>query len=223
MDFETARFNMIEQQVRPWSVLDQDVLDALAAIKREDFVPPAYRAMAFSDLEVPLNVGDERTGESMFSPKVEARMLQALAPRKHEQALEIGAGSGHMAAMLSYRARAVQTLEKHPTLARFATENLRRAGISAVSVEQADGSDPENLPGSQWDLILLSGSVQFLPDAWLQRLKVGGRLAVIVGQQPVMHARLVTRLADDAFDTRTLFETIAPPLHGFARNSSFKF
>jgi protein-L-isoaspartate(D-aspartate) O-methyltransferase len=223
MDFETARFNMIEQQIRPWSVLDQDVLDALAAIKREDFVPPAYREMAFSDVEIPLQIGTERSGEFMLSPKVEARLLQALAPRKHEQVLEIGAGSGFMAALLAYRARAVISLEINPTLASFASDNLRNAGFIAASIEQADGANPANLPGSQWDVIILSGSVPYLASEWLDRLKLGGRLAVIVGQEPVMKAQLITRLGERAFDTKTLFETVVSPLHGFPRKSEFVF
>ena len=223
MDFETARFNMIEQQIRPWSVLDQDVLDALAAIKREDFVPSAYRAMAFSDLEIPLQIGQDQTGELMLAPKMEARILQALAPRKHEQALEIGAGSGYMAALLAYRAREVISLEINPVLSRFAIDNIRRAGYSTVKIEQADGANPADLPGSQWDVILLSGSIAYLPNEWLDRLKLGGRLAAIVGQAPVMKAQLITRIAERAFDTQTLFETVVARLHGFPRKSEFTF
>lgn len=221
MDFERARFNMVEQQIRPWDVLDQDVLDLMLTIRREDFVPPAYRALAFTDMEIPLVVDGERTGENMLAPKVEARLLQALAIKKHEHALEIGTGSGFMAALLAHRARHVVTREIHPALASFGRANLERAGLRNVVVEQRDGSDLGT--GGHFDAILLSGAVAFVPDAFLQRLSVGGRLAAIVGEAPVMEAQLITRTSDSSFAAENLFETLTRPLIGFPAKDRFRF
>jgi len=222
MDIERARYNMIEQQIRPWSVLDQDILDTLAVVRREAFVPAPYRAMAFTDMEVPLTVGGRATGESMLAPKVEARILQELAVRRHETVLEIGAGSGYMAALLAHRGRHVDTLEIDGDLARFAAANLAGAGIANVTVRQADGSDAAgNLPA--YDVIVLSGSVPAVPDFLLARLNAGGRLAAIVGELPVMQARIVTRAPAGGFGTVALFETVARPLRGFAARSAFRF
>ena len=222
MDLEIARMNMIEQQIRPWDVLDQEVLDLLLVVKREDFVPPAYRLMAFTDMEIPLNVDGTNTGEFMFAPKLEARILQDLAVTKHETVLEVGSGSGYMAALLAHRARHVDTLELRSDLARFADANLQRAGVANVSVRCADGAQP---PAHDYDVILLSGSVAFVPDFLLQRLKPGGRLAAIVGEPPVMQAQIVTRAADSqsAFVAAAMFETYAKPLANFPRRDSFRF
>ena len=221
MDFELARFNMVEQQIRPWNVLDQDVLDLLFVVKREDFVPPAYRAMAFSDTEIPLRVDGKDSGESMLSPKIEARLMQALGVHKHEQVLEIGAGSGYMAALLAHRGRRVLTREIQPALAAFARANLERAGVRNASVEQCDGSRIAD--AGRFEVIVLSGAVQFVPDAFLQHLAVGGRLAAIVGEAPLMSARIVTRTAEDAFASQDLFETSAKPLVGFPTRDRFAF
>ena len=135
MNIEQARFNMIEQQIRPWNVLDQDVLDLLVVVKREDFVPPAYKALAFVDSEIPLP-----GGEAMFTPKIEARLLQEVQVKKHENVLEIGAGSGYMAALLAHKARHVTSIEIKPELKELAQANLTRAGVSNVTVELGDGS-----------------------------------------------------------------------------------
>jgi protein-L-isoaspartate(D-aspartate) O-methyltransferase len=222
MDIERARFNMIEQQIRPWNVLDQDILDLLSVVHREDFVPPAWHAMAFTDMEIPLVVDGRDTGESMLSPKVEARILQELGVRRHESVLEIGTGSGHMAALLAHRARHVDTLEIDPDLVRFATANLARAGVGNVTVRNADGSDPGvNLPS--YDVIVLSGAVSALPDRLLAKLNPGGRLAAIVGELPVMHAEIATRAQGTGHDVRMLFETVARPLRGFPVKSAFTF
>jgi len=217
MNIEQARFNMIEQQIRPWEVLDQGVLSLLAIVKREDFVPPAYRAMAFVDAEVPLPCG-----QCMLEPKVEARLLQELAVHKHERALEIGAGSGYMAALLGHKAQHVTTLEIAPELVRLATNNLRRASLINVTVREADGSrdTPADAP---FDVILLSGSVAEVPQSLLGQLRIGGRLAAIVGQLPVMRAVLFTRSSAHGFSSVELFDTVAPRLHGFDEPSRFKF
>ena len=221
MDIEQARFNMIEQQIRTWDVLDQDVLGALALVKREDFVPPAYRGMAFADVEIPLTLDGRPTGESMLTPKVEARLLQALGVRRHESALEIGTGSAFGTALLAQRTRRITSWEIEPALAAFAAANLRRAGITDVDLRTGDGSRP---PGdARWDVIVLSGSVALTPEALLARLEPGGRLVAIVGDAPTMHARLFTREADDRWRTTDLFETVAPRLRGFPLPDRFRF
>jgi len=217
MNIEQARFNMIEQQIRTWEVLDQGVLSLLAVVKREDFVPPAYRAMAFVDTEVPLP-----GGQCMLAPKVEARLLQELAVHKHERALEIGAGSGYMAALLGHKAQQVVTMEINAELAAMARSNLQRASVMNVDVLHADGSRGGAAEGL-FDVILLSGSVAQVPSALLAQLKVGGRLAAIVGQQPIMRATLVTRGGEHDFASVELFDTVAPRLAGFDEPSRFKF
>lgn len=217
MNIEQARFNMIQQQIRPWDVLDPAVLSLLEIVRREDFVPPAYRSMAFVDTEVPLPAG-----QCMLAPKVEARLLQELKVMKHESVLEIGSGSGYMAALLAHRARQVTTLEIEPELAKMATDNLKRAAVMNVTVKQADGSRalPDQGP---FDVILLSGSVAEVPQTLLASLKVGGRLAAIVGQQPVMRATLVTRSSEHGYASVELFDTVAPRLQGFAEPARFAF
>ena len=217
MNIEQARFNMIEQQIRPWDVLDEGVLQLLAVVKREDFVPTAYKALAFVDTEVPLP-----GGECMLAPKVEARLLQELKVARHEKVLEVGAGSGFMAALLAHRAQQVHTLELKPALAALAQQNLRRAGIHNVRVVEADGA--HGLPSeAPFDAIMLSGSVAEVPGGLLQQLKVGGRLVAIVGFEPVMRAVLVTRTGDAAFERVVLFDTVAARLHGFPEPTRFKF
>ena len=217
MNTEQARFNMIEQQIRPWDVLDAGVLELLAVLKREDFVPAEHRALAFMDVEVPL-----AGGQCMLAPRVEARMLQELHIARHEKVLEIGAGAGYMAALLGSKAQQVLTLEINPALAELATANLRRAGIMNVRVLQQDGSS--GLAGeAPFDAIVLSGSVALVPDALLAQLKVGGRLIAIVGDQPMMVAQLITRTSESNFETRALFDTVAPRLVGFAEHPAFTF
>ena len=216
MDFEQARFNMIEQQIRPWDVLDPDVLELLAAVKREDFVPPAYRSLAFTDMEIPLPCG-----ESMLAPKVEARLLQELAVRKHEWVLEVGAGSGFMAALLGHCAAHVLSLELHPELAEAAQQRLRQAGVMNADVRCLDAS--QETPPGEFDVIVLSGSVAQLPQPLVDRLKPGGRLCAVVGDLPVMRAQLLTRTGERESRLVDLFDTVAPRLHGFAETPRFRF
>jgi protein-L-isoaspartate(D-aspartate) O-methyltransferase len=217
MNVEQARFNMIEQQIRPWDVLDQDVLSLLSIVRREDFMPPAYRALAFVDMQVPLP-----EGQFMLEPKLEARLLQDLKLARHEKVLEVGAGSGHMAALLAHRAQHVVTLDNRAALARLAAANLRRAGVMNVTVREADGA--QGLPGeAPFDAILLSGSVASAPSALLDQLKVGGRLMAIVGELPVMRATLVTRVSERDFRSVDIFDTVAPRLDGFAEPPRFRF
>ena len=217
MNIEQARFNMIEQQIRPWDVLNTGVLELLAVVKREDFVPAEYRGLAFVDTEVPLP-----GGQCMLAPKVEARLLQELAVHKHERVLEIGAGSGYMAALLAHKAQHVTTLEIDPALAKFASANLKRAGIANVNVVTADGSQPISGDGP-FDVIVLSGSVAELPETLLRQLKVGGRLVAIVGEEPVMRAVLVKRSADKGLVRTVLFDTVARRLIGFKEPTRFHF
>jgi protein-L-isoaspartate(D-aspartate) O-methyltransferase len=217
MNLEQARFNMIEQQIRPWEVLDPGVLSLLAVIKREDFVPPAYRALAFTDTEIPLP-----EGQCMLAPRVEARMLQELQLQRHESVLEIGAGSGFMAALLAHRARQVLSLEILPTLARMAQDNLRGAAVMNATVRCADGSAAVTGDGP-FDAIMLSGSVAAVPKTLLEQLKIGGRLIAIVGDEPVMQVRLYRRADDTSWSQSDLFETVAPRLRGFPEPERFSF
>jgi protein-L-isoaspartate(D-aspartate) O-methyltransferase len=220
-DLERLRFNMIEQQIRPWDVLDLDILDLLAAIRREDYVPPAHRGLAFFDMELPLGDGSV-PGQVMLSPKVEARMLQDLHVQKHESVLEIGTGSGFMAALLAHRAAQVLTLEIDPVLAARAAETLRQNGVANVEVRNADGAVP--LPsGPSFDVIVLSGSVARIPQNLLGSLKVGGRLGAIVGEEPMMRAHFVTRTSESKWDTVQPWDTVAPRLLNFAEPSRFSF
>jgi protein-L-isoaspartate(D-aspartate) O-methyltransferase len=217
MHTEQARFNMIEQQIRPWDVLDAGVLSLLAIVRREDFVPAAHRALAFVDTDVPLG-----HGQSMLSPKVEARLLQEAGVQRHQRVLEVGTGSGFMAALLGHKAQQVITLELNPELADTARANLKRAGLSNVTVQTADGS--KGLAGeAPFDVILLSGSVPDVPSALLSQLKVGGKLVAIVGQLPVMRATVITRASDTDFRSVEVFDTVAPRLSGFPEPSRFSF
>ena len=217
MNIEQARFNMIEQQIRPWEVLDPQVLDLLFVVKREDFVPAAYRNLAFADLEIPLG-----SGQVMLAPRIEARLLQELGIQKTDKVLEIGTGSGYMAALLAARAEHVVTVECRPELADFARQNLERAGVANVAVEVGDGANGWSQRGP-YDVILVSGSVPSLPDALLKQLRVGGRLAVVVGEAPVMEAQLTTCVADGIYNTVNLFETVTPALDSIAAKSGFAF
>lgn len=220
-NIEKSRFNMIEQQIRPWDVLDKDVLDLLVVVKREAFVPPAYKSLAFSDTEIPLP-----GGENMLLPKLEARILQEAAVQAHENVLEIGAGSGYMAALLAHKARHVTTVEIQPELKAMAEKNLADYGISNVDVVLDDGaqgwagSGPYAAP---YDLIVISGSMPVLPAAFLEQIKVGGRLLAIIGTLPVMSVQLTTRTADSKYDTVKLFETVVKPLRNIVMPSQFRF
>ncbi len=222
MDIERARQNMIEQQIRTWEVLDQSVLDLLLVVRREQFVPPAYRALAFTDMEIPLKIDGVDTGERMLAPKVEARLLQELGIRPHEHVLEVGTGSAYMAALAAHKAQHVLTVEINPLLARFGTTNLERSGMRNVRVETGDGARGW-LPKAPYDVIIMSGSLPVLPAELLAQLKIGGRLAAIVGDAPVMQAQIVTRVSESAYDTLTLFETDLKPLANAWRPPSFRF
>lgn len=201
MDYDKARFNMVEQQIRPWEVLDPTVLNLLMTIKREEFVPAPYRALAFADVEIPLS------GKAvMLAPKVEAKLLQDVGLKKSDRVLEVGTGSGYMAALLGSLTQEVTTVEIDRALAEQARKNLEHAGLANVRVEQGDGMKgwPAKAP---YDVIVVSGAVPAVPKALLDQLKPGGRLVAIVGEAPLMRAELHTRDEDGAFSAITLFET----------------
>ena len=217
MNIEQARFNMIEQQIRPWNVLDQDVLDLLVVVKREDFVPAAYKGLAFVDTEIPLP-----GGETMLTPKIEARMLQEVQLKKHENALEIGTGSGYMAALLAHKARHVTTVEISSELKAMAEANLTRAGVTNVTVELGDGAHGWT-KDAPFDVIVISGALEQLPEAFLKQVKVGGRIAAFIGQAPAISAQVITRVSDTAYDTVKVFETDVKLLANATTHSRFTF
>ncbi|MCG6871996.1 MAG: protein-L-isoaspartate O-methyltransferase [Gammaproteobacteria bacterium] len=215
MDLERARYNMIEQQIRPWEVLDQRVLDRVAAVPREDFVPVRYRQMAFSDLRVPLE-----HDQVMMSPKAEARLLQELELRPTDRVLEIGTGSGFVTALLAGLTAHVDSVEIFADLSEAAAGRLAEHGISNVTLAVGDAARDwaENGP---WDVILLTGSVPQRPDALIDRLQEGGRLVAVVGVSPVMVATVFTR--DHGVQQRELFETDLPALIHAANPPVFHF
>ena len=217
MNFEQARTNMVEQQIRTWEVLDQAVLDLLYAVPREDFVPPPCRTLAFVDMEIP--IGD---GEKMMAPKLEARIVQEAAPGKGERVLEVGTGSGYLTALLAHRAAHVHSVEIRPALAAFGRANLERHGTDNVTLETGDAARgwPTRAP---YDLIVLTGSTPVLPKALLEQLSPGGRLFAVVGEDPVMVARLVTCSAPGAFRSVELFDTMLAPLANAEHLPRFRF
>lgn len=217
MNIEQARFNMIEQQIRPWEVLDAKVLHTLSVVKREEFVPAAYQALAFGDLEIPLG-----HGQSMLPPRVEARMLQELGVKKSDKVLEIGTGSGYMAALLAALADHVVTVEIQPELAEMARQNFAKAGITNITQETGDGAQGWAARGP-YDLIVVSGGLAELPAGLLKQLRVGGRLVAIVGEAPVMNAQVVTCTADGVYNTVTVFETVVPLLTNAPAKAQFQF
>jgi protein-L-isoaspartate(D-aspartate) O-methyltransferase len=219
MDLNQARFNMIEQQIRPWEVLDPNVLALLSTVRREDFAPLAHKALAFVDMEIPLGKGPNQV---MLAPRVQARMLQDLAVRATDKVLDIGTGSGFMAALLGHQAASVLSLELEPDLAAQAQANLRLAGVRNVTVRQADGSQGAAADGP-FDAILLSGSVAEVPAVLLQQLSIGGRLVAIVGDEPMMRTTLITRSGDNSWSTTEPWDCNAPRLSGFTEPSRFKF
>ncbi len=219
MDLNQARFNMIEQQIRPWEVLDPQVLELLAVVRREDFVPLAHQALAFVDMDIPTG---PQPGQVMLAPRVQARLVQDLAVQKTDKVLEIGTGTGFTAALLAHQAAQVLSFEIDADLARQASANLQKAGVSNVQVRQADGSQGAASEGP-FDVILLSGSVAEVPRNLLEQLAVGGRLAAIVGEEPMMRATLVTRTGQNSFVTAQPWDTNAPRLLGFAEPSAFHF
>jgi protein-L-isoaspartate(D-aspartate) O-methyltransferase len=219
MDMNQARFNMIEQQIRPWEVLDPQVLELLSTVRREDFVPLAHKALAFVDMEIPLGAAPNQV---MLAPRVQARLLQDLAVQPRDKALDVGTGSGFMAALLAHQAASVLSLEIDSGLAAQAQANLQKAGVTNVTVRHADGSQGAAADGP-FDVILLNGSVAEVPASLLQQLSMGGRLAAIVGQEPMMRATVITRNSDTSWTTTEPWDCNAARLSGFAEPSHFQF
>jgi protein-L-isoaspartate(D-aspartate) O-methyltransferase len=227
MDFEQARFNMIEQQIRPWEVLDTDVLKLFAVLKREDFVPAEYKELAFADLELPIiesatSGKPSNPSQTMLSPKIEARLLQEAGVKKTDTVLEVGTGTGFMAALLASQADYVYSVEIDPLLAEQAKAALEQAGMANVSVEVGDAAHGW-AAHAPYNVIVISGSLPVLPDAFLQQLKVGGRLVAIIGEEPVMEAKLIIRTDETSFNSINLFETAAAPLLNAAQGKQFVF
>jgi len=216
MDFELARFNMVEQQIRTWAVLDQDVLDLLFVVKREAFVPPQWHSLAFADLELPLP-----NGEQMWAPKLEARVLQALQLRGGEKVLEVGTGSGYFAALLACRAAAVTSVEIDHALALEAAQKLARAGVANVRCEIGDAA--RGWGKDTYDAIVLTGSTPMLPETLFAQLRPGGVVFAVVGDLPVMTARLIQWMAPGSRVTTELFETVVAPLKNAATPARFQF
>jgi protein-L-isoaspartate(D-aspartate) O-methyltransferase len=221
MNLEQARTNMVEQQIRTWEVLDQDVLDLLYAVPREEFVPLSCRNLAFTDMEVPLG-----EGERMWAPKMEARVLQELAPRRSDRVLEIGTGSGYFTALLAHRCAHVYSVEIRPALAAFGKENIARHGLDNVTLAVSDGANgvPPALPyRGPYDIVVLTGSVPQMPDALLDALAPGGRAFAVIGEPPIMSASIFTSAATGAARAVELFETLIAPLANCKRPTRFTF
>ena len=217
MNPEQARTNMVEQQIRPWEVLDQDVLDLLYAVPREEFVPQQHRALAFSDLEIPIG-----EGQKMWQPKLEARVLQELNIRKTDRVLEVGTGSGYLAALMSHRAAQVVSVEISPAIAAFGRANLERHGADNVTLESGDATNGW-APRAPYDVIVLTGSTPILPRSFIEQLAVGGRLFAVIGEPPVMTAQLFVETAAGAWHGSGLFETVLAPLANAERAPRFRF
>ena len=217
MNVDQARHNMVEQQIRTWEVLDQAVLDLLYAVPREAFVPAAYRSLAFADLEIPIG-----EGEMMMTPKMEARIVQELALRRTDRVLEVGTGSGYLTALLAHCAGHVHSLEIRPALAAFGRANLERHGADNVTLEIGDGArgDARRAP---YDAIVLTGSTPMLPAGLREQLAPGGRLFAVVGEPPVMVARVITCTAPGAWRSVELFDTVLAPLQHAERPAQFRF
>jgi protein-L-isoaspartate(D-aspartate) O-methyltransferase len=217
MNTAQARFNMVEQQIRTWQVLDPKVLETLKLVDRELFTPSAYQNLAYTDTEIP--VGD---GEIMLSPKIQARLVQDLKLKGHEHVLQIGSGTGYMSALLSHHCEQVTALEINPRLANLAQSNLSKLAVSNVQTKQLDASKSLDL-NSLFDVIVLCGSTAHPPKSLLERLKSGGYLVGIFGNEPIMQATRVTKVGATQFDSTILWDCYAPRLLGFAEDSKFNF
>ncbi len=217
MDFEQARFNMVEQQIRPWEVLDPKVLDLLFKVRREDYVPQVYRSLAFVDMEIPLG-----HGEAMWAPRIEARALQSLQVNNHERVLEVGTGSGYFTALLAAQAGVVVSVEIHADLKADAEKKFHAHGLANVQTRLGDAARDWSDDGA-FDVIVLTGSSPLLPEAYLKRLNPGGRLFAVTGEGVIMSARLVTCLSAGAFRHDSLFETRIKALDNAPEPERFAF
>jgi len=220
MNIEQVRFNMVEQQIRTWDVLDTDVLDLLHTLKRETFVPAAQREFALMDIETPL--APIAPSQHMWTPKMEARVVQDMGLTGSEQVLEVGSGSGYLTALLAARSARVTGVEIDPALVKFGSDNLARAGVKNATIVQGDGARGW-AAGGQYDVIVFTGSMEVVPDEALKQLKAGGRLFAVVGKLPIMRAQLITANGNGGFAERTLFETVVAPLTNAAKLPGFVF
>ncbi|MEO8677333.1 MAG: protein-L-isoaspartate O-methyltransferase [Casimicrobiaceae bacterium] len=216
MDTEQARFNMVEQQIRTWEVLDPEILDLLFTVRREEFVPAAYRMLAFADLEIPMP-----GGERMWTPKMEARVVQELKLMPGESVLEIGTGSGYLTALMASRNARVTSVEIDAGLAAEAKDRLTRAGLTALELVVGDAA--RGWGTLSYDAIVLTGSTPILPDSMVAQLKPGGRVFAVVGEAPAMTARMVRWVAPGSVTEQDLFETVIAPLRNAAAPSRFRF
>ena len=217
MNTEQARFNMVEQQIRTWQVLEPKVLETLKNVNRELFVPQAYQNLAYSDTEIPL--GD---GELMLSPKIQARLTQDLELKGHERVLQVGCGTGYMSALLSHHCAHLVALEMNPRLAQLAESNLAKLSLTNVQVKTGDASKSLD-SDAPFDAIILCGSTAHPPEHLLERLVNGGRLVGIFGNEPIMRATKVHKVQAQQFNSQVLWDCFAPRLHGFIEDSKFNF
>ena len=214
--FEQARYNMIEQQIRTWEVLDQRVLDVMSQIHREDFVPERYRNLAFSDVRIPLG-----HGEVMMNPNVEGRLLQSLGLQPEDRVLEVGTGSGYLTACLAALSRSVTSVDIRPAFTDTARQKLRRHG--AGNVQLVTGDAVKGWSDQSYDAVAITGAMYTLPDAWRRQLSPGGRLFAILGEEPIMEAVLITRTGDHEWTQESLFDTELPYLTGAGKPKLFTF
>ena len=217
MNFEHARYNMVEQQVRTWEVIDDRVLNLLESIEREDFVPIRYRKLAFADLNIPLP-----HGQAMMKPNVEGRMLQALELQPDETVLEIGTGSGFITACLSHLARSVVSVEIFEDLAETAKRTLKDKEVHNIELFTGDALGDWQ-PEQAHDVVVVTGSVESVPEHFLGWVNPGGRLFVVTGDEPAMEARLLTRLNASEWRDESLFETVLPRLVNAEKAPEFEF
>lgn len=213
---ELARFNMIEQQIRTWKVLDEDLIELLSVIPREAFVPQHLQNLAYSGTALPIG-----EGQIMLSPKIQARIVQNLHIQKHERILEIGCGTGYSTALLAHRGRTVDAIDIFPSLARTAQRNLERTATLNVNVSVTNGAN--FVPFNQYDVIILSGGVRHIPESLKKHLHIGGRLFAIVGEDPIMRATIVTRQHEDTFTIDQPWDTLVPQLLHFSEETAFAF
>jgi protein-L-isoaspartate(D-aspartate) O-methyltransferase len=217
MNVEQARFNMVEQQIRTWEVLDPVILSLISTLKRENFVSDAHQALAFADLELPLP-----NGEKMWTPKMEARVVQDLQLTGMETVLEIGTGSGYLTALLAARSKQVLSLEIDPAMAAVATARLANAGIDNAEVSVGDGMKFAAAPNT-YDVVVFGGALPVMLDAAIDWIKPEGRIFAVVGQAPAMQARVIRKQAEGSVSTRVLFETVIAPLKGAPQPKAFTF
>jgi len=216
MNTELARYNMIEQQIRPWDVMDDKVLDLLIQVPREAFVPDAYKGVAFADMPLPLI-----NGQCMMPPKLEARILQALSPQAHETILEVGTGSGYFTALLARSCAHVYSVELYADISEQAQQNLENQNIHNFTLEVGDAAQGWSKHG-RLDAIVITAALPVLPDQFRQDLKVGGRMIAFIGDSPNLEVQLIRRTGERDWTTENLFETDMPSLNNARQPERFE-